>query len=164
MVEPKLLLAASTERSMSAEVDLTLELTSFEAATSALCALCALVWMLSVVLAVTAPSERSMSAEIALIWLAASAEVAVNEVCASRALPRIEGGGVGADRRQRALHIDRQRLDVVGRIRRRGDQRALGFAGAGGDRLGGGVAGHRQRTLDVGRQRLDLGSSHPQMP
>ena len=76
MVEPKSPLAARTERSISAEVDLTLELTSFDAATSALCALSALVWILSVVLAVTALSDRSMSAEIALIWLAASADVA----------------------------------------------------------------------------------------
>ena len=60
------------------------------AATSALCALSAVVWMLSVVFAVTAMSERSISVEIALIWLAASAEVAVSELCASRALFRIE--------------------------------------------------------------------------
>ena len=90
IVEPNALLAASTERSTSAEVDLTLELTSLEAATSALWALCAEVWMLSVVLAVTAASERSISAEIALIWLAASAEVAASDPCASRALLRIE--------------------------------------------------------------------------
>ena len=64
MVAPKLLLAASTERSISAEVDLTWVLTSLEAAIRALCAFCAVVWMLSVVLAVTAPSERSISAEI----------------------------------------------------------------------------------------------------
>ena len=50
---------------MSAEVDLTFEETSFDAATSALCAFCAEVWMLSVVFAVTALSERSISAEIA---------------------------------------------------------------------------------------------------
>ena len=80
MVEPNAPLAASTERSTSVEVDLTLELTSFDAATSALCALRALVWILSVVLAVTALSDRSMSAEIALIWLAASAEVACSEL------------------------------------------------------------------------------------
>src|SRR5258708_31370443 len=90
MVEPKAWLAASTERSTSADVDLTLELTSFDAATRALCALSALVWMVSVVLAVTAESERSISEEIALIWLAASAEVACSELCASRALLRIE--------------------------------------------------------------------------
>ena len=72
-------LAASTERSISAEVDLILELTSLDAATSAFCALRALVAILSVVLAVTALSVRSMSAEIALIWLAASADVVVSE-------------------------------------------------------------------------------------
>ena len=71
MVDPNAPLAARTERSISAEVDLTLELTSFEAATSAFCALSALVWILSVVLAVTVQSERSISVEIALIWLAA---------------------------------------------------------------------------------------------
>ena len=60
--EPKALLAASTERSISADVDLTLALTSFDAATSEFCALCALDWILSVVLAVTVESERSMSA------------------------------------------------------------------------------------------------------
>ena len=60
--EPKALLAASTERSISAEVDLTLAETSFDAATSELCAFCALDWILSVVLAVTVESERSMSA------------------------------------------------------------------------------------------------------
>ena len=88
--EPKALLAASTERSISAEVDLTLAETSFDAATSELCAFCALDWILSVVLAVTVESERSMSVEIVRIWLAASAEVAVSELCASRALSRIE--------------------------------------------------------------------------
>src|ERR1700704_767831 len=95
MVEPNEPLAASTERSISAEVVLTFELTSFDAATRALCALSALVWILSVVLAVTAVSERSISAEIALIWLAASAEVAASELCASRALHRMEGAGSG---------------------------------------------------------------------
>src|SRR5260370_1882114 len=93
MVEPKAWLAASTEGSTSAEVDLTLELPSFDAATGALCAFSALVWMVSVVLAVTAESERSISEEIALIWLAASAEVACSELCASRALFRIEAAG-----------------------------------------------------------------------
>ena len=87
-----------------------------------------------------------------MIWLAASAEVAANELCASRALLEDRGGGVGADRGQRALDIDRQRLDVAGGIRRGGDQRALGLAGADGDRLGGGVAGDRQRALHVGGQ------------
>src|SRR6202023_810489 len=90
MVEPKAWLAASTERSTSADVDLTLELTSFDAATRALCALSALVWMVSVVLAVTAESERSISEEIALIWLAAAARGGGGELCASRALLRIE--------------------------------------------------------------------------
>ena len=90
MVVPNAPEAASTERSTSAEVDLTLEETSFDAATSALCAFRALVWMLSVVLAVTADSDRSISVEIVLIWLAASAEVACSEPCASRALLRIE--------------------------------------------------------------------------
>src|ERR1700704_5393337 len=90
MVVPKAVLAARTERSTSAEVDLTFELTSFDADTRALCALSALVWILSVVLAVTVLSERSISVEIALIWLAASADVAVSELCASRALLRIE--------------------------------------------------------------------------
>src|ERR1700682_5846170 len=90
MVELKVPLAARTERSTSAEVVLTFELTSLDTATRAICALSALVWMLSVVLAATAPSDRSMSAEIALIWFAASPDVAVSDRCASRALPRIE--------------------------------------------------------------------------
>ena len=68
----------------------TCELTSLDAATRAVCALSALVWILSVVLVVTTPSDRSMSAEIALIWVAASPDVAVSERCASRALLRIE--------------------------------------------------------------------------
>src|SRR3981081_3625283 len=93
MVELKVPLAARTERSTSAEVDLTFELTSLDTATRAICALSALVWILSVVLAVTAPSDRSMSAEIVLIWFAASPDVAVSERCASRALPRIEAAG-----------------------------------------------------------------------
>src|SRR5258708_12316678 len=93
MVEPNELLAASTERSTSAEVVLTLELTSFDAATSALCAFSALVWMVSVVLAVTAPSDPSTSAEIALIWLPASAEGPCSELFASRALLRVEAAG-----------------------------------------------------------------------
>src|ERR1700674_5392391 len=95
MVEPKAPLAARTERSTSAEVDLTLELTSFDAATRALCALSALVWILSVVFAVTALSDRSISVEIALIWLAASADVAASGLCASRALARIEAAVSG---------------------------------------------------------------------
>ena len=70
MVVPNAPLAARTERSTSADVALTRELTSLDAATRAVCALSALVWILSVVLAVTAPSDRSMSAEIALIWFA----------------------------------------------------------------------------------------------
>ena len=90
MVAPNEPLAASTDLSTSAEVALTLELTSFDAASSALCAARALFWMLSVVFAVTVLSERSMSVEIALIWLAASAEVVCSEVWASRALFRIE--------------------------------------------------------------------------
>src|ERR1700716_4044762 len=90
MVEPKVPLAARTVRSTSTEVDLTLELTSFDAATRAFCAFWALVAILSVVLAVTVLSERSISVEIALIWLAASADVAVSEFCASRALFRME--------------------------------------------------------------------------
>src|ERR1700691_1313014 len=90
MAELKAPLAARTERSTSVEVDLTLELTSFDAATRAFCALTALVAILSVVLAVTVESERSISVEIALIWLAASADVAVSECWASRALFRIE--------------------------------------------------------------------------
>ena len=69
---------------------MTLEQTSFDAATSVFCALSALVWIWSVVFAVTVESDRSISVEIALIWLAASAEVACSELCASRALPRIE--------------------------------------------------------------------------
>src|ERR1700729_1768078 len=89
MVELKVPLAARTERSMSVEVDLTLELTSFDAATRAFCAVTALVAILSVVLAVTVESERSISVEIALIWLAASAEVAASECWASPALLRI---------------------------------------------------------------------------
>src|ERR1700683_684769 len=88
MTEPKEPLAARAERSISAEVDLIFELTSLDTATSVLCALSALVWILSVVLAVTAPSERSISADIALIWLAESADMAVSEPCASRALLR----------------------------------------------------------------------------
>jgi len=71
IVEPNVLLAASTVRSTSAEVVLTFELTSLEAATSALWAFCAVVWILSVVFAVTAASDFSMSAETALIWIAA---------------------------------------------------------------------------------------------
>src|SRR3978361_576477 len=93
MVEPKVPLAARTVRSISAEVDLTLELISFDTATSVFCALSALVAILSVVVAVTVLSDRSMSAEIALIWLAASAEVEASEPCASRALLRIEAAG-----------------------------------------------------------------------
>src|SRR6185436_6665772 len=100
MVEPKPLEAASTERSTSAEVDLTLALTSLEAATRAFCALVALAWIAvwavdaafwiaSVDFEVTAARPRSMSVEIALIWLAASAEVDANDPCASRALPRM---------------------------------------------------------------------------
>src|SRR6516162_5841701 len=68
MVEPKLLVAAITDRSTSTEVDLNFELTSLEAAIRAFCAFTALFWMLSVVFAV----------------------IAVSEVCASRALLRIE--------------------------------------------------------------------------
>ena len=90
MVEPNAPLAARIDRSTSAEVDLTLELASLDAVTSALCAASALVWILSVVLAVTALSDRSISLEIVLIWLAESAEVACSEACASRALFRIE--------------------------------------------------------------------------
>src|SRR5260221_12112025 len=93
MVEPKAWLAASTERSTSADVDLTLELTSFDAATRALCALSALVWMVSVVLAVTAESERSISEEIALIWLAAAARGAGSGLFASRALVGVGAAG-----------------------------------------------------------------------
>src|ERR1700738_5000893 len=95
MVVPNEPLAGRTARSTSAEVDLTFELTSFDAATRAFCALSALLWILSVVLAVTALSDRSMSVEIALIWLAASADVAASELCASRALLRIEAAGLG---------------------------------------------------------------------
>ena len=62
---------------------------------------------------------------------------------------------VPADR-QRALDVGGQRLDLVGGIGGRGDQRALGFARAGGDGFGGGGAGHRERALDVGGERLDL--------
>src|SRR3982074_795813 len=98
MVEPKAPLAATTERSISAEVDLTFELTSLDAATNALCAFWALAAILSVVLAVTVLSERSISVEIALIWIAASADVAANELCASRALERIEAGGAAPTR------------------------------------------------------------------
>ena len=50
MVEPKLPLAANTERSISAEVDLIFEVTSFDTATSVVWAAAALTWMLSVVL------------------------------------------------------------------------------------------------------------------
>ena len=150
MVEPKLLLAARTDRSISAEVDLTFELTSFDAATSALCAVSALAWMLSVVLAVTVPSDRSMSVEIALIWLAASADVAASELCASRALPRIEAAVSAPTAVKRAFHIGRQRLDVVGGVRGCGDQRGLGLARAGGDRLGGRRS--RRATANVRRR------------
>src|SRR5258708_23525183 len=93
MVEPNELLAASTERSTSAEVVLTLELTSFDAATSALCAFSALVWMVSVVLAVTAPRDRSTSAGIALIWLAPSAGGPGSGLFASPAPLRSEAAG-----------------------------------------------------------------------
>jgi hypothetical protein len=65
---------------MSADVVLTLVETSLDAATSEVCALRALVWILSVVLAVTALSARSMSVAIALIWFAASLDVEVSEV------------------------------------------------------------------------------------
>jgi len=75
---------------MSDEVDFTFALTSLDALISAFCAVVALDWMLSVVLAVTVPSERSISVEIALILLAASPAVEANELCASRALLRIE--------------------------------------------------------------------------
>src|SRR5260370_21744595 len=93
MVEPNELLAASTERSTSAEVVLTLELTSFDAATSALCAFSALVWMVSVVLAVSAPKDPSTSAEIALFWLPAAAGVACRQPFSSGLLLRIEAAG-----------------------------------------------------------------------
>ena len=93
---------------------MTLELTSFEAATSALCALSALVWMLSVVLAVTAPSDRSISVGDRLDLAGGVGRGRGSELCASRALLEDGSGGIGADRGQRALDVDRQRLDVVG--------------------------------------------------
>src|SRR5690242_21765075 len=89
MAWPKLELAASTERSTSAELDLTRELASLEAEISAFWALSALVWMSLVAFAVAELSVRSISVEIARIWLAASAEVEVSEVWASRALLRM---------------------------------------------------------------------------
>ena len=79
------MLAASTERSISVEVDFTRVETSFEAATSALCAFNALFWIASVVFAATLLIERSISEEIALSWPAVSVEVAVSMSCASRA-------------------------------------------------------------------------------
>src|SRR3954454_20051258 len=90
MVEPKLAVAAKTVRSTSDDVVLILALTSLEAATSAVCALSALDWILSVVVAVAAPSDRSISAEIDLICAAASAEVAAKESCACCALFRMD--------------------------------------------------------------------------
>ena len=93
MVEPKLPLAANTERSISAEVVLILALTSLEVDTSRVCAAWALSWMLSVVLAVTVDSVRSISEEIARIWLAASAELVVSVVRTSSALPAMAALG-----------------------------------------------------------------------
>ena len=153
-----MLLAASTERSMSAEVVLTLELTSLDAATSALWAFCADVWMLSVVLAVTAASDRSISAEIALIWLAASAEIAVSELCASRALLRIEAAVSWRHRRQRTLRIPGAAQDRGhGRLAHYG-QRALSIPGAVEDRGDGLLAHSAQRALRVPRAVEDRGT------
>ena len=90
MAVPNEFEAARTERSTSAEVDLTFEAASLEAVTSACCAVCAVAAIRSVVLVVTVESDRSRSFEIARIWFAASAEVAVREVWASRALLRID--------------------------------------------------------------------------
>ena len=138
MVELNAVLAARTERSTSAEVDLTFELASFDAATSAFCALRALVAILSVVLAVTVLSDRSMSAAMALIWLAASADVAVSELCASRALLRIEAAvsaPTAVSVRSTSLASDLTWLAASERQRR--DQRGLGLARAGERSTGG---------------------------
>src|SRR6266851_5759308 len=145
MVELNVPLAARTERSTSAEVDLTFELTSLDTATRAICALSALVWILSVVLAVTAPSDRSMSAEIALIWFAASPDVAVSERCASRALPRIEAAVSAASDLTWLAASDDAATSV------------LCAARAGDHRTGGRGAGRREGPFDVGGQRFDLG-------
>src|SRR5436190_21970277 len=99
MVEPKPLEAASTERSTSAEVDLTLALPWLEAATRAFCAVLALLWialcaalaapwMVSAALVVTLASDRSISAEIDLIWLADSPELVSSERSASVEIAR----------------------------------------------------------------------------
>src|ERR1700752_5002272 len=100
MVEPKPDEAASTERSTSAEVDLILAAISLDAATSAFCALVALVWiapcaalaalwMVSVEVVATAASDRSISVEIERMLPACSVEADGNGPCGSRALPRI---------------------------------------------------------------------------
>ena len=122
---------------------MTLELTSFEAATSAFCALSALVWMLSVVFAVTVLSERSMSVEIALIWLAASADVAVQRTLRLARAAQDRGRGVRADRCQCPFDVARQRLDVIGGIGGGGYQCVLGLAGPGDDGFGAGRPGDR---------------------
>ena len=101
-------------------------------------------------------SDRSTSAVNDLTWLAASVDAVTSVLWASRAPAMMRFGGGGAGDRQRALDVGGQRLDLVGGIGRGGDQRALRFARAGGDRFRGGGAGDRQRALDVGGQRLDL--------
>ncbi len=100
MAWPKLLLAASTERSTSAELDLTRELASLEALISAFWALSALVWMSLVALVVAVLSARSISVEIVRIWLAASADVEVSE--ALRLARAVEDGRGGVRRRPRS--------------------------------------------------------------
>ncbi len=142
---------------MSAEVDLTFELTSFDAATSALCALRALVWILSVVLAVTV-AERALDIGRDRLDLAGG----VGRGRRQRALRlaravQDRSGGVRADRRQGAFDIDRQRLDVIGGFRGSGRPAWL-CASRAPAVIDSAVAvpAHRQRTLHVGGQRLDL--------
>ena len=148
------LLAASTERSMSAEVDLTLELASFDAATSVFCALSALVWILSVVLVVTVESDRSSSVEIALIWLAASADVSVSELCASRALLRIEAAvsaPTAVSVRSTSVASD---LTWLAASRGCGHQACWASRAPAVIDFGGGCSGDRQRPFDVGASDL----------
>ena len=139
-----------SERSISAEIALIWLAASAEVAASELWASRALLRIEAAVSAPTAVSVRSTSIASDLTWLAASVDAVTSVFCASRApvvidsavaLPAIES------ERCTSAASDLTWLDASGG---RGDEGALGLAGAGRDRLGGGGSGDRQRTLHVG--------------
>ena len=84
---------------------MTLEETSFDAATSVLCAFSALVWILSVVLAVTVESDRSISVGDRLDLAGGVGRGRVQRALRLARAAQDRGGGVRSDRGQRAFDV-----------------------------------------------------------